>query len=125
MEHELNEELFVLGLHFVEVELTIDVSERFDLAKLNEMLCHVSSQHCLNDNMSASLKVLSRHMDGPVAGLVLGHEGEGGGEMVVLEHADIVVSHCNLIIHVDEEDVIDSGVLEVVKRRRNDAAHLL
>lgn len=64
-------------------------------------------------------------MDGPVAGLVLGHEGEGGREMVVLQHADIVVSHCNLIIHVDEEDVIDSGVLEVVKRRRNDAAHLL
>ena len=43
MEHELNEELFVLGLHFVEVELAVDVGERFDLAELNEMLCHVSS----------------------------------------------------------------------------------
>ena len=33
--------------------------------------------------------------------------------------------HCNLIIHVDKEDIIDARVLIVVKGCRNYAAHLL
>ena len=44
---------------------------------------------------------------------------------MVFEHADIIVSHCDLIIHVDKEDIIDAGVLKVVQCSAYVAAHLL
>ena len=44
---------------------------------------------------------------------------------MALQHAYIVVPNSYLIVHVDEEDVVDAWVLEVVQRGGNDAAHLL
>ena len=44
---------------------------------------------------------------------------------MVFEHADIIVSHCDLIIHVDKEDVIDAWVLKIVQCGADVAAHLL
>ena len=116
MEHELNEKLFVLALDIAKVEVaTIAVYYGFDLAKFDEMLGHVCREHGLDDYMAAPLKVFTRHVDCPVAGLDVGHEREGCRQMMIFQHAAVVVPHCNLIIHVDEEDISDTGVLVVVK----------
>lgn len=44
---------------------------------------------------------------------------------MVFEHADIIVSHCDLIIHVDQKDIIDARMLKIVQCGANIAAHLL
>ena len=101
MEHELNEKLLVLAVNFVEVELAFDVGHRPDLAKFVKMLGHVGGEHRLDNNMAAAREVFTGHVDGPVAVLVLGHERESCGQMMIFEHAYIVVPHGDLIIHID------------------------
>ena len=101
MEHELNEKFFVLAINLIKVEVAIDIRDGLHLAQLDEMLRHVRRQHRLNDDVPAALEILAIHVDGPVARLVFGHEREGSGQMVILQHADIVVPHRNLIIHID------------------------
>ena len=115
MEHELDEEFFVLAVDFVEIELTIDISDCLDLTELAEVLGHVRGQDSLDDDMAASLEVLVRHVDCPIAGFILCHECKCCRQMMVLQHTDIVVSHGNLVIHVDQKDVVDAGRLEVVQ----------
>ena len=44
---------------------------------------------------------------------------------MVLQHACIVVSPGYLIIHVDQEDIVDTRVLEIVQSSRDQATHLL
>ena len=45
--------------------------------------------------------------------------------MMVFQHAYVVVSYCNLIIHTDQKDIADSRMLVIVQRRTNVATHLL
>ena len=44
---------------------------------------------------------------------------------MVLEHTNIIVPRRHLIIHVDEEGRVDAWVSIVMKRRCDQAAHLL
>lgn len=101
MEHKLDEKFLVLAIDLIKVEVAIDIRDGFDLAQLHKMLRHVRRQHRLNDDVPAALEILAVHIDGPIARLVFGHERESCRQMVILQHADIVVPHRYLIIHID------------------------
>ena len=45
--------------------------------------------------------------------------------MMVFEHTHVVMPHCDLIIHANEEDVVDAWMLEVVETSGDQATHLL
>ena len=45
--------------------------------------------------------------------------------MMVFQHAYVVVSYCNLIIHTDQKDIADARMLVIVQRCTNVATHLL
>lgn len=44
---------------------------------------------------------------------------------MVFKHARVIMPHCDLIINADEEDIIDTWMLEVVETGGDKAAHLL
>ena len=125
VEHKLNEELLILAINFVEVEITVYISYGLHLAQLDEMLSHVRREHRLNDHVSTSFEIVAVHVDRPIARLILGHETEGSRQVMVLQHADIIMPNCNLIIHVDKEDVIYSRVLEIMQSCAYNATHFL
>ena len=125
VEHKLNEELLILAIDFVEVEITVDIGDSLNLTKFDEMLGHVRGEDRLDDDVPAALEILAVHIDGPIARLIFRHERESSRQVVILKHADIVVPHGNLIIHIDQEDVIDTGVLEIMQSCANNATHLL
>ena len=122
MEHEFDEELFIFGLGRIE---TVVVHSGAKMSQLNEMLCHIRGQHCLDHDMSHSFEVFAIHLDGPITLLILAHEVEGGSQMVILQNAHIIVSDSYLIIHQDEEGIVDTGVLVVMQRGRHQTAHHL
>ena len=101
MEHELDEEFFVLRISRVEIFVR---DARADLAQLLEVLCHVCRQHSLDYDVASALVVLLGHVDRPVTLGVPLHDLERCSQVVVLQHAHIVVPDRLFIIHVDEED---------------------
>ena len=116
MEHEFDEELFIFGLGRIE---TVVVHTGAKMSQLNEMLCHIRRQHCLDHDMSHSFEVFAIHLDGPITLLILAHKVEGGSQMMILQNAHIVVSDSYLIIHQDEEGIVYTGMLIVMKSCRN------
>lgn len=116
VEHELNEDLFVLRLRRVEVFVG---DARADLSLLDEVLRHVGRHHCLDDHLTHSLEVLPTHLRGPVVRRVLRHQLERGSNVMVLKHTYVIVTDCDRVIHTDEEDIVDAWVFKVVKGSRD------
>ena len=112
VEHELDEELFVLAISRIKVFIC---DSSTDLAKLNEMLGHVRCEHCSNDDVAHTLVLSPVQVDHPVVGLVSLHKLEGGCQVMVLEDTDVVVADRHCVIHIDEERRGDSWVLVVVE----------
>ena len=75
VEHELDQQFFVLGLLWIEFFVHDSAAQ---VAQLNEVLGHVRGEHCLNDYVSDALEAVSVHVDGPVARLLfaLSHQGK-------------------------------------------------
>lgn len=122
VEHEADEELLIFGTHRVEVIVSHPTVQ---VTQLRKVLRHVSCKYCLNDHLPDSLEVSARHAHLPVAILVARHQLERCRQMVILEHAHIVVPHRNLVVHVNQEDIVDAWVLEIVQGCTYVTAHLL
>lgn len=95
------------------------------MAQLREVLIHVGRQDGLNDDLAHALEVSPVHLLLPAATLVFRHHLERGRQVMVLKHAVIVVSHCNLIVHAHQEGIVDTWMLKIVQSCADVAAHLL
>lgn len=89
------------------------------------MLCHVSLKNSLYNDMANAFEISTSHFDLPVAALILSHELEGRGQVMVLQHAYIIMPNCYLIICSDQEGIGDAGVLKIVQGSTDVATHLL
>ena len=89
------------------------------------MFSHVCGENSLDDHVSSALEVRSTHLDCPITMHVFTHQLERGCQVMVLQHAYVVVPHSYLIIHHDKEGVIDSWVLVIVHGSRYETAHEL
>ena len=122
MERELDKELFVFGLDWVEIFIAHPAVE---VAQLREMLTHVGRQHGLNDDLAHALEVSPVHLLMPAATLVFRHQLERGRQVMILQHTAIVVPHRDLVDNAHQEGIVDTRVLEIVQSCADVAAHLL
>ena len=122
MEHELDEELFVLSISWIEIFIGC---ARADLSKLHKVLGHVCCQHSLDYDMASTFIVLCGHVNRPVTLGVLFHDLERRSQVMVLQHASIVVPDCLFIIHIDKEDGVDTRMVVIVQGSGYQAACLL
>ncbi len=82
------------------------------------MLGHVGGQDGVDHHLAAPLVVFFRKIFENVI-LFISHQGEGRGDMVVLQDALIVVANSDLILGFNEERIVDSWVLVVMTTPAN------